>query len=65
MDLTEIRAKGANWIHLVQDKGQWQTLVNKVMNFGFHTRQTISWSDGLPRVSYNISLPIQIPHVFQ
>jgi hypothetical protein len=29
MDLKEI---GWNWIHLAQDRGQWQALVNKVMS---------------------------------
>jgi hypothetical protein len=33
MDLGEIGIDGANWIRLAQDKVQWQTFVNTVMNF--------------------------------
>jgi hypothetical protein len=25
-----------DWIHLAQDRAQWQALVKIVMNFGFH-----------------------------
>jgi hypothetical protein len=32
MDLTEIRPEGANWIHLIQVRCKWQTLVNMIMN---------------------------------
>jgi hypothetical protein len=32
MDLGEIGWKGMDWIHLVQDRDKWQTLVNTVMN---------------------------------
>jgi hypothetical protein len=32
MDLREIGIDGANWIQLAQDKVQWQTFVNTVMN---------------------------------
>lgn len=31
------------WIHLEQDRVQWQALVNRVMNFGFHRKCRISW----------------------
>jgi hypothetical protein len=44
MDLKEIRPKGAN---LVQVRCKWQTLVNTIMMFGFHKRQTVFCSDGL------------------
>jgi len=27
-DLREIRGEGVDWIHLVQDRDQWQALVN-------------------------------------
>jgi hypothetical protein len=27
-----------DWIHLGQDRDQWQALVKTVMNFGFHKR---------------------------
>jgi hypothetical protein len=30
------------WIHLAQDKVQWQVLVDTVMTFGFHKRRGIS-----------------------
>jgi hypothetical protein len=33
MDLKEREWKGADLIHLVQDRDQWQALVNRVMNF--------------------------------
>jgi hypothetical protein len=33
VDLREIIWVGMNWIHLAQDRGQWQTLVNLVMSF--------------------------------
>jgi hypothetical protein len=33
MDLREIVIDGANWIRLAQDRVQWWTFVNTVMNF--------------------------------
>jgi hypothetical protein len=33
MDLREIGIDGANWIQLAQDRVQWRTCVNTVMNF--------------------------------
>jgi len=32
MDLREIGWEGVDWIHLAQDRDQWQDLVNTVMN---------------------------------
>jgi hypothetical protein len=32
MDLTEIGWGDTDWIDLAQDRNQWRTLVNKVMN---------------------------------
>jgi hypothetical protein len=32
MDITEIEFEGVDWIHLVQDRDQWQVLVNTIMN---------------------------------
>jgi hypothetical protein len=32
MDLREIRVDGANWIQVAQDRVQWRTCVNTVMN---------------------------------
>jgi hypothetical protein len=32
MDLREIRWGGMGWIHLAQDRDQWQATVNMVMN---------------------------------
>jgi hypothetical protein len=32
MDLREIGWEGVDWIHLAQDRDQWWTLVNTVMN---------------------------------
>jgi hypothetical protein len=32
MDLKEIGCEGMDWIHVVQDRDQWWTLVNIVMD---------------------------------
>jgi hypothetical protein len=32
MDLKEIGLQGVDWIHLAQDRDQWWSLVNTVMN---------------------------------
>jgi hypothetical protein len=32
MDLRETGWSGMDWIHMAQDRGQWQALVNTVMN---------------------------------
>jgi hypothetical protein len=32
MDLGEIAWEGVEWIHLAQDRDQWQAVVNTVMN---------------------------------
>jgi hypothetical protein len=32
MDLWATGWEGGDWMHLAKDKGQWQALVNKVMN---------------------------------
>jgi hypothetical protein len=32
MDLREIGWEGVDWMHLAQDRDQWQALVNTVMN---------------------------------
>jgi hypothetical protein len=32
IDLREIGWEGAEWIHLAQDRDQWQAVVNTVMN---------------------------------
>jgi len=32
MDLREIGWEGVNWIHVVQDRDQWQALANMAMN---------------------------------
>jgi hypothetical protein len=32
MDVREIGWGGMDWIHLAEDKDQWQALVNTVMN---------------------------------
>jgi hypothetical protein len=33
LDLREMGIYGMNWIHVAQDKVQWQAFVNTVMNF--------------------------------
>jgi hypothetical protein len=38
MDLREIGIDGTNWIQLAQDRFQWRTFVNTVINFGFHKK---------------------------
>jgi ribosome biogenesis protein Nip4 len=40
MDLTETGRECVDWAHLVQDRDQWQVLVNMVMN-GFHKSRGI------------------------
>jgi hypothetical protein len=35
MDLRELGWESVDWIHLAQDTGQWQVLVNTVMDLGF------------------------------
>jgi hypothetical protein len=42
MDLREEGWEGVIWIHLAQDRDQWQALVNMVINLGFHKRWSIS-----------------------
>jgi hypothetical protein len=32
MDLMEIMWEGVDWMHLAQDRDQWRSLVNTVMN---------------------------------
>jgi hypothetical protein len=32
MELMEIRWEGVDWVHLAQERDQWQALVNMVMN---------------------------------
>jgi len=32
MDLREMQWEGVGWIHLVQDRDYWRTVVNTVMN---------------------------------
>jgi hypothetical protein len=34
LDLIEIEWDGMNWIDLAQDRDQWRSLVDTVMNFG-------------------------------
>jgi hypothetical protein len=33
MNLREIWWEGVDWMHLVQDRDQWQDLVNMIINF--------------------------------
>jgi hypothetical protein len=42
MDLREIGLEGVDWIHLSQDRDQWQAIVNMVITFEFHKRHGIS-----------------------
>jgi hypothetical protein len=34
--------EGVDWIHLAQDRDQWQALVNTVMNVGFPKKRLLS-----------------------
>jgi hypothetical protein len=34
MDLDEIRLGNMDWVHLGEDRGHWNVLVNAVINFG-------------------------------
>jgi hypothetical protein len=34
MDLREMVWEGVEWMHLAQDRDQWQALVNAVINLG-------------------------------
>jgi hypothetical protein len=36
MDLREVGWNGMDWIDLAQDRDQWRTLVNMVLNLRFH-----------------------------
>jgi hypothetical protein len=42
MVVREIGWEGVDWMHLAQDRDQWQALVNKVMNLRSHKRQGFS-----------------------
>jgi hypothetical protein len=32
LDLREVGGEGVDWMHLAQDKDQWQAVVNTIMN---------------------------------
>jgi hypothetical protein len=36
MDLREVGWEGIDWMHLAQNRDQWQALVNTAMNLVFH-----------------------------
>ena len=42
MDLQELGCVGMDWIELAQNGDRYRTLVNAVINFGFHKMQGIS-----------------------
>jgi len=42
MDLKVVRWGGMDWIALAQDGDIWHSLVNAVMNIGFHKKRGIS-----------------------
>jgi len=41
MHLWETVQEGVKWMHLAQDRSQWQALVYTVTTFGFHKRWKI------------------------
>jgi hypothetical protein len=50
--LTKIGWEGVDWMHLAQNSDQWEALVNREWNFGFHTRRRISWLAEWPLVFF-------------
>jgi len=42
MDLREVEFWGMDWIDVAESRDIWQTLVNAVMNLGFHKMWGIS-----------------------
>jgi hypothetical protein len=38
IDLRDIEWDGMDWIYLAQDRDQWKSLVNTVMNLRFHEK---------------------------
>jgi len=42
MDFKEMRSENMDWNHLAQDKDQWRTLLNTLMNSAFHKKRRIS-----------------------
>jgi hypothetical protein len=48
MDVKEVGCEHVRWIHVAEDRGQWRTLANMSLNFGFHKRQ------GIPRVAEQV-----------
>jgi hypothetical protein len=42
MDLQEVGYGGVDWIELAQNGNRWRTLLNAVMNLGFHKMRGIS-----------------------
>jgi hypothetical protein len=42
MDVRETGWEFVDWIHLTQDRDQWRTLVNTIMNLRAHKRRGIS-----------------------
>jgi hypothetical protein len=42
MNLQQIKCEGVDWIHLNQDRGQWQALVSMVINLRFYKLLGIS-----------------------
>jgi len=43
MDLWEIGWEGVDWLHLSQDRDQWQALVNTVMNFWVPKQKAVNF----------------------
>jgi hypothetical protein len=41
MDFTEIGLEGVCWVRLIEDRDQWQAVVNVVMSFEFRQDQVL------------------------
>jgi hypothetical protein len=43
MSVKEMVCEGVQWIHMPQDRAQWQAVVKALMNSRFHEMQGMFW----------------------